>query len=71
MSKTTIHIKGTHCKACKALIEDVASEIDGIKSCNINFETGETVVEHEEGFDWSHFKAEVDSLGEFTVELPN
>lgn len=71
MAKTLIHIKGTHCKACKALIEDVASEIGAIHSCNVNFETGETVIEHDDNLDWSHFKNEVESLGEFNMEIPN
>jgi copper chaperone CopZ len=67
--KTTLTIKGTHCNSCKALIEDVCGEIPGINSCNVNFETGITEIEHEENADWQKFKKEVESLGEYKVEM--
>lgn len=68
MQTTTINIKGTHCNSCKLLIEDVCREIKGAKSCIVNFQTGETVVEHDEGFDWNAFKSEVEALGNYKVE---
>lgn len=67
--KTTVIIQGTHCNACKALIQDVCSEIKGIKSCAVNFQTGETVVEHDEHLDWQIFKKEIENLGKYTVEI--
>lgn len=67
MNHTTITIQGTHCNACKLLIEDVCSEIKGIKSCTVNFQTGETVVEHDEALDWQAFKKEIESLGNYKV----
>lgn len=67
--KTTITIKGTHCESCKALIEDVCREISGIKSCSVDFKTGRTEVEHDENFDWQAFKKEVESFGQYKVEL--
>lgn len=69
MQTTTINIKGTHCNACKLLIEDVCKEIKGAKSCAVNFQTGETVVEHDENFDWQVFKKEIEGLGKYTVNL--
>lgn len=66
--KTTITIKGTHCEACKALIEDVCTEISGMKSCAVDFETGITEIEHDENADWQKFKTEIESLGEYKVE---
>jgi copper chaperone CopZ len=67
MKTTTITIKGTHCNACKLLIEDVCSEIKGIKSCTVNFQTGETVIVHDETLDWQAFKKEIESLGKYKV----
>lgn len=62
-------IKGTHCNSCKALIEDVCREIPGITSCAVDFKKGITEIEHEENIDWRKFKAEVESLGAYKVEI--
>jgi len=69
MQTTTINIKGTHCNSCKLLIEDVCREIKGAKECSVNFETGETKIEHDDSFDWEVFKKEVESLGNYKVEV--
>ena len=66
--KTTLTIKGTHCNSCKALIEDVCKETPSINSCNVDFKTGVTEIEHEENIDWQKFKKEVESLGEYKIE---
>jgi Cu+-exporting ATPase len=71
MQKTTIHIKGLHCAACKTLIEDVASEIDGVHSTNVNPKTGETVVEYDENFDLGVLKKEIEALGDYQVNINN
>ncbi len=65
--KTKITIHGTHCSACKALIEDVCSEIKGVKSCTVNFQTGETIVEHDENLDWHVFKKGIEGLGQYKL----
>lgn len=39
MKKTTIKIIGTHCEACKALIEDVCKDVKGVKSCSVDYNT--------------------------------
>lgn len=67
MKATTIIIQGIHCNACKALIEDVCSEIKGVKSCTVNFQTGETVVEHDENLDWQAFKKAIEALGQYKL----
>ncbi len=67
--KTTLTIKGTHCASCKALIEDVCTAVPGIQSCSVDFKTGKTEIEHDEHTDWEHFKKEIESLGEYTVNL--
>ena len=69
MTKTiTITIGGTHCKACKLLIEDVCKEKNGVKSCHVDFLTGKTVIEHDEHFNLDSFKEEVESLGQYSLE---
>lgn len=68
--KTAITIEGTHCVSCKALIEDVCKDTKGATSCTVNFQTGGTVIEHDERFDWQAFKQEVEGLGKYTVNLP-
>ena len=68
MQTTTLTIKGTHCTACKLLIEDVCKDIPGVASCTVNFQTGETVVRHDESIDWKRFQAEIEELGEYKVE---
>lgn len=57
-----------HCASCKTLIEDVANELPGVKSCTVNFATGEGEIEHDENFDFNNFKREVSALGSYTVE---
>ena len=67
--KTTITIKGTHCNACKALIEDVAKDMKGVTSCTVDFTTGKTEIEHDEQFHLQDFKKEVEELGNYQVGL--
>ena len=66
--KTTITIKGTHCPACKSLIEEVCLEdIPGVISCEVNYESGETTIEHDDGLDWQLLKKEIEGLGSYKV----
>lgn len=67
--KTTFTIKGTHCNSCKALIEDMCSEINGIHSCNVDFSTGKTEIKHDENVDWEKLKREIESVGAYKVEV--
>ena len=67
MKKTTITVKGTHCPACKALIEDVCKDIKGVKSCNVDYKTGKTEIEHDNEFDIDFFKTEIEILGKYNV----
>jgi cation transport ATPase len=62
-------IRGTHCKACKSLIEDICTDISGLRFCRVDFQTGATEIEHEENFDWQKFKTAVESLGGYKVEI--
>ena len=69
MQKTTIKIKGTHCTACKVLIEDVFSGIPGIHSCDVNYQTGETIIEHDEDLNFENLDKEIRSLGDFQITI--
>ena len=57
--KMIITITGMHCKSCKMLIEEACSEISGVKSCNVDYKTGKTVVEHEGKLDFKLLKKSV------------
>lgn len=69
--KTTLTITGTHCASCKAVLEDVLVDISGIASSAVNYETGETIIERGEEIDWSMVKKEIESLGQYTVDITN
>ncbi len=60
-------VKGTHCASCKALIEDVCKETEGVTSCTVDFKTGKTVIEHTRLIDMAKLKKEIESLGEYKV----
>ena len=68
MKKTTIIVKGTHCPSCKALIEDVCKDSKGVKSCNVDYKSGKTEIEHDDKFDLNLFKKEIEGLGKYKVE---
>ena len=38
--ETTLKVSGMHCTACKMLIEDAISEIEGAKALSVNNTTG-------------------------------
>ena len=65
--KTEITIKGTHCASCKALIEDVCKDVAGVSGCTVDYESGKTIVEHDEQLDWSTLTREISGLGEYSV----
>ncbi len=67
--KTILTINGTHCRACKMLIEDVCKDNKDVASCDVNFETGRTEIEHTDTLDTEALKKEIESLGNYKVEL--
>lgn len=69
MKIVAIQIKGTHCSACKALIEDVCKDIKGVKSCDVDFKTGKTIIEYDEKLDLNLVKKEIESFGNYKVEV--
>ena len=69
MKTTVIKINGIHCKSCKVLIEDVYKDIKGVKSCCVDVQTGKTLVEHDDNFDFDVLRKEVEKLGQYKVEI--
>ena len=67
--KTILTIKGTHCTACKALIEDVCKDDNSVSSCTVDFKTGRTVIEHNAEFNLDALRREIESVGAYRVEL--
>ncbi|KKT82624.1 MAG: hypothetical protein A3B99_04685 [Candidatus Yanofskybacteria bacterium RIFCSPHIGHO2_02_FULL_44_12b] len=67
MKTTTLTIRGTHCKACKTVIEDLSKDIKGVKSCQVDFKTGTAIIEHENDADLDAFKRAVEDLGQYKL----
>ncbi len=63
--KTITTIQGAHCNACKALIEDVCTEIPGITSCDVDFKTGITEIEVEHS---GEYKVEVNPFDRLRID---
>ena len=66
--QTKIKITGMHCDSCRALIEDVASEIPGVKSCTVDPATGNGVIEHDDTFDFNFFVEGLKPFDKYSVE---
>lgn len=66
--KTTIQVTGMHCPSCKALLEDVASEVKGVLSSDIDPKTGLGTIEHDEKFNFDDFQKAVAELKDYRVE---
>ena len=65
--KSTITIFGTHCNACKILIEETVKELPGVKYCSLDFKTGITEIVYNKNMDWVRFKNEIEDLGQYEV----
>lgn len=62
MPTTTVSIPGIHCAACAALIKDVSSEFPSIKSVNVDVETRNVTLDHDDTFDMQKWTEEIESL---------
>lgn len=65
--QTTLTVQGTHCPSCAALIKDVCGDFPAIISCDVDYNSGKVIVEHEESLDLENLKKEIEGLGEYTV----
>ena len=70
LTTTELMVSGTHCTACQALIEDVCAELPGVKSCAVNYQTGQTTITHEPTLDVLSIVAVIEALGPYRVVLP-
>ena len=68
--KTILTIQGTHCNACKMLIEDISKDIAGIQSCSVDYATGRTEIEHDENADLVELAKEIEAAGNYKVNSP-
>jgi len=67
--KTIITVKGTHCNACRMLIEDICKESAGVTSCSVDFKTGKTTIEHDAKTDFKKIKFEIEKAGYYKVKI--
>ena len=65
--KTTLIIKGMHCSACKALIEEVCGELTGVEKCDVHVEEGVAKIEHHVPLDQKQLIHEIESLGVYKI----
>lgn len=69
MQKKFFIVKGMTCNACKKIIEMTASDFSEIKRCEVDFKTGNGIMEYENGFDPDRFRNEVNNLGQYILEF--
>lgn len=65
--KTTLTIKGMHCKSCEFLIKDSLEEI-GVKNIKIDYKTGKLEFEfNEKEINLEKIKEVIKSAGDYEV----
>lgn len=65
--QTTITVRGTHCAACKMLIEDACKGVRGVESCVVDYVSGKTIITHDDALDMGMLKKEIEGAGSFAV----
>ncbi len=60
--QTTVSIPGIHCASCAALIKDVSGEFPSIKSVNVDIDTKNVTLDHDESFDTQKWTEEIEAL---------
>lgn len=63
MNTIIFKIKGMHCDSCKALIEDVASEVAGVAQAVVNKDAHVLTIDHDEKFSERMLLNHVNELG--------
>lgn len=66
---TTLRITGLHCASCKALIEDVATDIPGVTSAVVDSEKMTATIEHEDSILPETLRQEIENLGEYKASI--
>ena len=62
--QTIVSIPGIHCASCASLIKDVSSEFPEIKNVSVDVHTKQVTLEHDDVFNVSKWKAEIEALGD-------
>lgn len=68
--QTTVSIPGIHCASCAALIKDVSGDFPAIQSVDVNVDTKNVTIDHDEHFDMQKWSDEIESLDEKYTVLP-
>lgn len=69
MTTTKLKIAGMHCASCKALIEDVCSEVSGVRSCVVDAATETATVEHDDSLNPAVLIDEIRGLGDYAAAI--
>lgn len=62
--QTTVSIPGIHCPSCAALIKDVSSEFSAIKNAEVDIDTKNVTLDHDESLDMQKWTDEIEALDE-------
>ncbi len=63
MEKTTVHIKGMHCRSCEILIEDELLKIPGVEKCVVSHTKGTAEIYHNNGLDGNRVDLAIGEVG--------
>ncbi len=63
MEKTTVHIKGMHCRSCEILIEDELLKIHGVEKCVVSHTKGTADIYHNNGLDDKKVNQAISTVG--------
>lgn len=69
--ETILKIQGMNCVSCKALIEETVTALPGVQACEVDINSKLAKVTHTPEADMRNVKSAIESLEEFTVELPS
>jgi copper chaperone CopZ len=61
--KTTVKIPGMHCNACATLITEVSEEFPAVHGVNVDLDSKEVTLDHDENLDLTAWTKEIESLG--------
>lgn len=69
MATTKLTIKGMHCASCKALIEDVCTDVPGVRSADVDFAAGAASVDHDDSLNPRVLVDEIKKLGDYDASI--
>ena len=65
--KKTYRIKGMHCPACKALIEDICNDFDEIDSADVDVKKETLSILANDSLNEASLIAEIESAGNYSI----